>query len=134
TNKILGGRRFLGDTFPVTNYTDDHGHGSHVAGIAAARGGAAVPGVAYGANIKLLIGKVCNSAGTCPSSATAHGIVWAADNGANVINMSLRSFGGTPDGTGSSAQRAALQYALSKNVLAVCATGNDDGKVNYFGG
>lgn len=132
--KILGGRRFLGDAQPVTNFNDDHGHGSHVAGIAAALGTSPVPGVGYGANIKLLIGKVCNSAGTCPTSATANGIVWAADNGANVINMSLGSFGGNPDGSGSAAQQAALQYAASKNVLPVCATGNDDGKVGYSGG
>lgn len=132
--KILAGMRFLGDAQPVTNYTDDHGHGSHVAGIAAALGTTAVPGVGYGANIKLLVAKVCNSAGTCPNSATANAIVWASDNGANVINMSLGAFGGNPDGTGSAAQQAALQYAASKNVLPVCATGNDDGKVNYFGG
>jgi subtilisin family serine protease len=94
---------------PVTNYTDDQGHGTHVAGIAAGRGTSAVPGVGYGKNIKLLVGKVCNSAGSCPSSATADGIVWMADNGANVINMSLGSFGGNPDGTGSAAQQAALR-------------------------
>jgi PKD repeat protein len=132
--KILGGQRFLGDGQPITNFNDDHGHGSHTAGIAAALGTSPVPGVAYGANIKLLIGKVCNSAGSCPNSATANGIVWAADNGANVINMSLGAFGGNPDGTGSAAQQAALQYAASKNVLPVCATGNDDGKVGYSGG
>jgi len=134
--KILGGRRFLGDGLPVTNYIDDHSHGTHVAGIAAGVGTAAVPGVGYGKNIKLLVGKVCNSAGTCPSSATADGIVWMADNGANVINMSLGSFGGNPDGTGSAAQQTALRYAASKNVLPVCATGNDDAKPTngYTGG
>lgn len=125
TGKILKGQRFLNDGQPITNFVDDHGHGSHVAGIAAALGTSPVPGVAYGANIKLLIAKVCNSAGSCPSSATANAIVWAADNGANVINMSLGSFGGAPDGSGSAAQQAALQYAASKNVLPVCATGND---------
>jgi subtilisin family serine protease len=136
TGKILGGHRFLADTVTLgtANVTDDHGHGSHVAGIAAARGGSAVPGVAYGANIKLLVGKVCNSAGSCPSSSTANGIIWAVDNGANVINMSLGSFGGNPDGTGSLAQQAALQYAASRNVLPVCATGNDDGNPAYSGG
>jgi subtilisin family serine protease len=134
--KILGGRRFLSDGVAVTNYTDDNGHGSHVAGIAAGLGTGPVPGVGYGANIKLLVGKVCNSAGSCPTSATANAIVWAADNGANVINMSLGAFGGNPDGSGSSAQLAALQYAASKNVLPVCATGNDDGKAGngYTGG
>ena len=134
--KILGGRRFLNDGVAVTNYNDDHSHGTHVAGIAAGIGTSAVPGVAYGKNIKLLVGKVCNSAGTCPSSATADGIVWMADNGANVINMSLGSFGGNPDGSGSAAQLAALRYAASKNVLPVCATGNDDAKAGngYTGG
>jgi|GEM_PF-1803306 len=134
--KIVGGRRFLNDGVSVTNYTDDHSHGTHVAGIAASLGTAGVPGVGYGTNIKLLVGKVCNSAGSCPSSATADGIVWAADNGANVINMSLGSFGGNPDGTGSAAQQAALRYALGKNSLPVCATGNDDNKPTngYTGG
>jgi len=132
--KILGGRRFLNDGVAATNYLDDHSHGTHVAAIAAGVGTAAVPGVAYGKNIKLLVGKVCNSAGSCPNSATADGIVWMSDNGANVINMSLGGFGGNPDGTGSAAQQAALRYAASKNVLPVCATGNDDGKATYSGG
>jgi subtilisin family serine protease len=138
--KIIGGHRFLPDTTTIaggaSNFTDDHGHGSHVAGLAAGRAISptpAVAGVAYGANIKILMGKVCNSGGTCPSSSTANGIVWMADNGANVINLSLGGFGSNPDGTGSAAQQAALQYALSKNVLALCATGNDDGKPTYTG-
>ena len=134
--KIIGGQRFVVDGQPATNYADDNGHGSHVAGIAAGLGTAAVPGVGYSPNIKLLVGKVCNAAGSCPNSATANAIVWAADNGANVINMSLGAFGGNPDGTGSAAQQAALQYAASKNVLPVCATGNDDNKPGngYVGG
>ena len=147
--KIIGGKRFLADTTTLgtANVIDDHGHGSHTAGLAAGRAIRlnptspipAVGGVAYGENIKILVGKVCNSAGSCPSSSTAAGIAWMADNGANVINISLGSFGGNPDGTGSALQQAALQYALTKNVLASCSTGNDDNKVSppappYFGG
>lgn len=136
--KIVGGRRFLADSTTVgkTNVVDDNGHGSHVAGIAASRADVRVPGVAYGTNIKLLVAKVCTSAGSCPTSSTANAIVWAADNGANVINMSLGSFGGNPDGTGSAAQQAAMKYALGKEALPVCATGNDDAKVGngYTGG
>jgi len=139
TGKILGVHRFLGDsvTQGVNNVTDDNGHGTHVAGIAAARaGGNPVPGVAYGANIKLLIGKPCNFAGACSNSGMTNAIVWAVNNGANVINLSLGAFGGNPDGTGSATQQASLQYAVSKNVLPVCATGNDDNNPanGYVGG
>jgi subtilisin family serine protease len=136
TGKIQGGAPLPERRRRVDELLDDHSHGTHVAGIAAGIGTAAIPGVGYGRNIKLLVGKVCNSAGSCPSSSTADGIVWMADNGANVINMSLGSFGGNPDGTGSAAQQAALRYAASKNVLSVCATGNDDAKSTngYTGG
>jgi subtilisin family serine protease len=130
-NKIAATHRFLADTLTiaggVNNVTDDNGHGSHTAGIAAGRSGAAVSGVGYSANIKLVIGKVCSAAGTCPSSGTANAIIWATDQGANVINISLGSFGGFPDGSGSPAQQAAMQYALSKNTLVVCSSGNDHG-------
>jgi hypothetical protein len=132
--KILGGKRFIVDAQPSTNFTDDHGHGTHVAGIAAGSAGAPITGVAFGSNMKLLIAKVCNSAGQCPVSSTINGIVWLSDNGANVLNLSLGSFGGDPDITVPTTYQAAFQYAASKNILPICATGNDDGKANYFGG
>jgi subtilisin family serine protease len=120
--------------YPSTLIADRDGHGSHVAGIAAGRGnnGIGVSGVAYGKNIKLISAKACelylfpgNVVGTsCPNSSTANAIVWGADNGANVINLSL---GGSPAATtGSAAHQAALQYARAKNVLPLCATGNDN--------
>jgi serine protease len=66
---------------------------------------------------------VCGPNG-CPSSAVASGIRYAADNGANVINLSL---GGR---FGSTTEQQALQYALGKNVLPLCATGNDGSRTN----
>ena len=126
--KVIGERNFITGMDPnLAN--DDQGHGTHVAGIAAAHGTARAPGVAYGQNIKLLSIKVCNSAGSCPSSATANGIAWAADNGANILNLSLG--GGWNSATGSAAQQTALRYAQSKNVLSFCATGNDANKTGY---
>ena len=113
---------------------DDNGHGSHTAGIAAASGnnGLGVTGVAWHANAKLLVAKVCGMIGSgpfayygCPSSGTASAIRWAADNGARVINLSL---GGA---SGSTAEQDALQYALSRNTLPFCATGNDTSVVSY---
>lgn len=118
--RVLPGYDFVNnDADPA----DDDGHGTHVAGIAAAGGdnNLGVTGVAYGANVRILPVKVCGPSG-CPSSAIAGGIRFAADNGANVINLSL---GGR---FGSATEQQALQYALGKDVLALCATGNDGSK------
>lgn len=105
--------------------SDDQGHGTHVAGIAGARGGDAtgLSGVAWGSNIGLVVAKVCTPTffglnAECPSSALAAGITWAVDQGADVLNISL---GGTDP---SETERAALQYARDHDVLPFCAAGN----------
>ncbi|MBD0321600.1 MAG: S8 family serine peptidase, partial [Gemmatimonadetes bacterium] len=61
--KILGGRRFLNDGIATTNYIDDHSHGTHVAGIAAAAGDndAGVAGVDWG--VKVMPVKVLDDTG-----------------------------------------------------------------------
>ncbi|MBV9774463.1 MAG: S8 family serine peptidase [Gemmatimonadetes bacterium] len=131
--RVIAARNFA--TGYASDFTVDRdGHGTHVAGIAAGRGnnGLGISGVAYGANIKLISAKACEKyrfadgsiATSCPTSSTADAIVWAVDQGANVLNLSL---GGAPNATsGSAAQQAALQYARSKNVLPFCSTGNDN--------
>ncbi|MGD2070829.1 MAG: S8 family serine peptidase [Gemmatimonadota bacterium] len=115
---------------------DDDGHGSHVAGIAAAdaNNGRGVAGVAFTGDVEFVIAKVCGPIGRgrfgsygCPSSAIADGIVWAVDNGAAVLNLSL---GG---GGGSTTTRSALEYARANDVLPLCAAGNDAGAVSYPG-
>ncbi|HUP20382.1 MAG TPA: S8 family serine peptidase [Gemmatimonadota bacterium] len=105
--------------------TDDQGHGTHVAGIAAAGGGNGVglTGVAYGTGIGILAAKVCSPTffglnAECPSSAIVEAIAWAVEQGADVINLSL---GGTE---GSEAERQALAFARANGVLPVCAAGN----------
>jgi PKD repeat protein len=128
--KVLAMRDFHG----TTSGADDNGHGTHVAGIAAAHGnnGVGVPGVAWGSNIRIVAAKMCGPGGRgpfasygCPSSAITEGIKWLADQGAHAINLSL----GGP--TGSSAEQSALQYALSQGALPICASGNDNGSVSY---
>jgi thermitase len=119
--KVWKNRNFYSFLFaPDPNdWNDQDGHGTHVAGIAAAHAdnGKGVAGVGYGANIRLINARVCGSLG-CPTSAIANGIRWAADEGAHVLNLSL---GGA---TAQSTIRDALQYAAARDVLPVCAAGN----------
>jgi serine protease len=121
--KVVAGFDFFNDD---PDPTDDDGHGTHVAGIAAAHGhnGVGVMGVAWGPNITLVAAKVCGSIG-CPSSDVAAGIQFAVANGAHVLNISL----GGP--FASNTERLALQYARASNVLPFCAAGNGGGAVSY---
>lgn len=97
---------------------DVHGHGTHVAGIAAAstNNGIGVAGLGYDSTIMNV--KVLGDSGSGYYSWVTSGIIWAADNGAQVINMSL---GGT---AGSRALEDAINYAWSKGVVVVAAAGN----------
>src|SRR5262249_20611083 len=106
--------------------TDDHGHGTHVAGTIAqsTHNGVGVAGVAFKAKIMPI--KVLSARGSGSVSGIAGGIRFAADHGANVINMSL---GG---GMSTSVLANAVKYAHDKGVTVVCAAGNDGrGKVSY---
>jgi len=103
------------------NTWDDYGHGTHVAGIAAAamNNYAGVAGVAPA--VSLLPVKVLDATGSGTVSAVAQGIVYAADHGARVINLSL---GGV---IVSSTLWDACQYAHSRGVFIAAASGNDAG-------
>jgi subtilisin family serine protease len=96
---------------------DDHGHGTHVAGIIAASGDNAqdIAGVAWGCTI--LPVKVLDGAGQSVGVSVAQGIVWAARN-AQIINCSLQ---GPVDDL---AIRTAVDFARSRGVLVVVAMGN----------
>jgi subtilisin family serine protease len=97
---------------------DDNGHGTHVAGIIAAeQNGAGITGVAYSA--KIMPVKVVNKGGYAFQSNIAAGIRYAADNGADVINLSLGS------NYYSSEIEQALQYASQRDVVIVMAAGNE---------
>jgi len=121
--RLVKGRDIVNDD---ADPSDDHGHGTMVAGIAAANGNNSmgIAGVDWAARIMPV--KVLNASGAGTSSSVAQGITWAADNGANVINMSL---GGT---TSSTTMKNAADYAYGKGSVLVAAAGNDGtSKVQY---
>ena len=105
---------------------DDHGHGTHVSGTIAqaTHNGVGVAGVARNATIMPL--KVLSGRGSGSVAGIADAIHYAADEGAQVINMSLG--GRFP----SKVLEKAVKYAHDKGVTVICAAGNDGrGKVSY---
>lgn len=103
------------------NPMDDHGHGTHVSGIAAAitNNAYGIAGVSW--NSKVLAVKVCNPQGDCSGFDEIQGIYYAANYpGVKVMNMSLG--GGYSD-----AEKDAVAYAVNtKGKLLVAAAGNDN--------
>jgi thermitase len=110
----------------TTNAQDDNGHGTHVAGIAAAITNNARGIAGMCPNCLIMPVKVLDANGSGTYSAIANGVRWAADHGAKVINLSL---GGT---AGSTTLQSAVDYANSKGVLVACAAGNSGNTtINY---
>ena len=106
--------------------SDGNGHGTHVAGTIAANG--KIKGVAP--DVKIIAIKVCSNGGYCWSDDVARGVRYAADNGANIVNLSLGGSSLAVD------EKNALDYAADKGVLIVAAAGNSgpsDNSINYPG-
>ncbi|MGI8854831.1 MAG: S8 family serine peptidase [Thermomicrobiales bacterium] len=126
--KVIARQDFTGNLYG--SGTDDRcNHGTHVAGIASAdtNNGIGVAGVGY--NTALLNGKVLQEqydsfgnllGGQGSITWIADGIRWAADNGANVINLSL----GAQVACEQTLQDA-VDYAWAHTVVIVAAAGND---------
>jgi len=121
--KFVPGYNFVADN---EDASDDHGHGTHVAGTIAqsTHNNLGVSGVAFKAAIMPL--KVLSARGSGSMAAIAQAIRFAADHGAKVVNMSL----GGPMPVG--AIGSAVKYAHDKGVTVIAAAGNDGrGKVSY---
>ena len=113
--KLLPGYNFYANT---TNTADDSGHGTAVAGTAAAQGNNAqgVAGVAWGASI--LPVKISDPSGYASYSNMAKALTYAVDHGARVINI---SFYGS---TASSTLQSAADYVWARNGLIFACAGN----------
>jgi len=108
-------------------------HGTHVAGtIASPDNGLGTIGIAPEAKI-MAVKVLSEVTGSGSFNGIIQGIVYAAENGADVINMSLGVRGGLPvNGRGANgiaelvnATKRAVQYARSQNALVVVSAGND---------
>jgi subtilisin family serine protease len=121
TGNLLPGANFVGGESCGGSAQDLNGHGTHVAGIAAAltNNGIGIAGTAPFA--KILPVRVLDSTGTGNGGDIANGIRWAADQGAQVINLSLGGDLPLIDTTGLA---SAVDYAWSKGAVIVAAAGN----------
>lgn len=122
TRRIAQCKDFTHPRIPIVSgkCEDKNGHGTHVAGIVMADAGAdgkGVYGVAPRAN--LFAYKVCGANGSCYADDIAAALNTAANEGANVVNM---SFGSDQE---SSLIKNAISSAVAKGVLLVAAAGND---------
>jgi subtilisin family serine protease len=104
---------------------DDFGHGTHVAGIAAAikDNGVGVAGVAPDA--ELVVARVFKGA-TADSTDVVAGIKWVVDHGAKVVNLSLGGALFVVAATFGSDLKAGVEYAWARGAVPVVASGNDD--------
>jgi subtilisin family serine protease len=102
---------------------DDNGHGTYVAGIAAAvRGnGRGIAGVAPDA--ELVVAKVMTGSGVATVADVVAGMKWVVDHGARVVNLSFDDPAMTFGGVGRSAIREGIDYAWTRGAVPVLSSG-----------
>ncbi|HRD62925.1 MAG TPA: S8 family serine peptidase [Nocardioides sp.] len=127
---------FVGDFLGADDDPEDElGHGTHVAGIIAAEGVGMDPGIAPGCSLMAVrVLATLRSGGRDQGAGVVDninpGIKFAADNDADVINMSLgirHVGGGLP-------HEDVIRYALARGVTVVAASGNDGTDTKYYPG
>jgi thermitase len=102
-----------------TNTSDVHGHGTAVAGVAAAATNNAMGVAGIAGQAKIMPVRIADASAYAYYSTIAKGLTWAADNGARVANC---SYGGV---AASSAIQSAAQYMKSKGGLVFVSAGNN---------
>jgi putative cell wall-binding protein len=113
--KVLPGWDFVDND---ADAFDEHGHGSYVALVVAAMGNDATGMAGHCWQCKILPVRVLDENGNGDTGGVASGIVWAADHGADVINLSLAG------SSSSSTLENAVSYARARGIMLVAAAGN----------
>lgn len=113
-NDYVGWDFYNGDAFPI----DDHGHGTHVAGLAAGTYGGIAP------LAKILPVKVLSSNGEGDLATIAAGILYAIDSGADIINLSLGGPGASEASSELSQMFHSMNVSQQNDVLVIAAAGN----------
>ena len=111
---------------PDSNWDDKNGHGTHVAGIvaASANNSKGITGVASCRNVKIMPVKALGDNGSGNTVEIDRAIQWAAENGADIINLSLGS--NQVARYKSQPQRKSLyEYLARKNIIVFAAAGNE---------
>lgn len=106
---------------------DHDGHGTIVSGIIAATQNNDIGIAGINPHVKIMVLKAVNNFGTTRASFLAEAIVYAVDNGAQLINISV---GGS---RANSVEQAAIRYARNAGVLVIAAAGNDGAELDDFG-
>ncbi|MER6675697.1 S8 family peptidase [Streptomyces sp. NPDC000983] len=117
-DQVIASKNFT----PAATAEDKVGHGTHVASIAAgtgAKSGGTFKGVAPGAQV--LNGKVLDDTGSGDDSGILAGMEWAAEQGAQVVNLSL---GGTDTPEVDPLEAAVNKLSAEKGILFAIAAGN----------
>lgn len=122
---ILAGYDAVVDTEGVN--ADYNGHGTKIASIIAAANNNRTGMASLGAGLSILPIRVSDSTGFVYSTDFIQALYFAADSGADIINM---SFGGY---VYSAAEEAAAEYAASRGCILVAAAGNEGTDIKYAG-
>lgn len=121
--RLLPGRDFVNDD---DDASDDEGHGTMTAGVLGATANNRVGAAGICWYCRILPVKVLGADGSGRYSDIADGIRYAADRGADIINLSLS---GTAD---SILLRSAVTHAVAKGAVVVAAAGNDGTRTRHY--
>ncbi|MBI4084880.1 MAG: S8 family serine peptidase [Candidatus Levybacteria bacterium] len=132
SGKVTASKNFTSDSEKVT---DDNGHGTHMAGIVSAVTDNKIGIAGTCPDCKLIIAKAMGADGKGTSDVISEGIIWAADQGAQVINASLSIDANQQIPCEALLElKDAVDYAHSKGAVFIASAGNDKNAIPHYPG